>query len=85
VTRYRIFADLDVIEALRGIRMPERRQIAAFLEELKDSPDTEGDFTEKGASDRDHSIKIVGKWAVTYWTDHPAKEVKIERIDRADG
>jgi hypothetical protein len=38
VTRYRIFADLDVIDALRGIRMAGRRKIAAFFEELNLEP-----------------------------------------------
>ena len=65
--------------------MADRRKIADFFEGLKDSPDTVGDFKEQGASGRVHNIRIVGRWAVTYWTDHPVKEVKIERIERADG
>ena len=85
MTPYRIFTELDVVETLREIRPANRRKIAAFFEELKNNPDASGDFTEKGAAGRDHHIKIVGNWAVTFWTDHPAKEVKIERLDRADG
>ena len=64
---YRIFADVEVIETLRGIPLSERRKIAAFFDELKMSPSLRGDFVEKGASGREYQVRIVGKWAVTYW------------------
>lgn len=83
--RYRIFLDLEVVETLRSIGIKDRRRVAEFIESLKDAPDTPGDFEEVGASARKHQIRIIGRWAVTYWVDHPATEVKIERIERADG
>ena len=85
MTRYRIFLDLEVVETLRGIRIKDRRRIAEFLEALRVSPDLPGDFEEIGSSVRAYRIRIVGKWAVTYWADHPVTEVKIERIERVDG
>ena len=84
IPAYRIFADITVIETLRGIRLVERNRIAAFFEELKTSPDHPGDFVEKGASGREYHTRIIGGWAITYWADHPALEVKIEQLIRAD-
>jgi hypothetical protein len=53
VTEYRVFLDLDVLEALRGIRINERRQLAALFEDLKVSPNLNGDLQETGSSGRE--------------------------------
>jgi hypothetical protein len=29
-------------------------------------------------------IKIIGDYALTYWADHPVKEVKVTKIELAD-
>ena len=84
MTPYRIFADIEVINTLRTIRLAQRKKIAEFFEDLKVSPETPGDYSEKADSGRQFQTKVIGKWAVTYWTDHPVKEVKVEKLARAD-
>jgi hypothetical protein len=30
-------------------------------------------------------VKVLGAYAITYWADHPVNEVKVIRIELADG
>ena len=29
-------------------------------------------------------IKIIGRWALTFWSDHAVREVKVIRVEKAD-
>lgn len=81
---YEIFLRSEAIDSLRGIRQTSRRQVAAFIDSLALDPFSEGDFTVKDASDRGIHIKVIGQYAVTFWADHPAKEIRIIDIRSAD-
>lgn len=69
---------------LRSIRATERKPISVFLESLRFSPNTEGDFRERDDTLREIEVKIVKKWAIAYWAGHPVHEVKIVDIRMAD-
>ncbi len=77
---------LVTIEALQMKRPPraERERILSFLESLANYPELAGDFTERDETGRSVQIKIVGDCALTYWTDHAVKEVKVTKIEKAD-
>jgi mRNA-degrading endonuclease RelE of RelBE toxin-antitoxin system len=81
---YEIFLRSEVIDSLRGIRATPRKLVARFIDSLALDPFAEGDYVVKDSSDRDIHIKIVGEYAVTYWADHPVKEIKIIDIRSAD-
>jgi mRNA-degrading endonuclease RelE of RelBE toxin-antitoxin system len=81
---YEIFLRSEAIDSLRGIRAAPRRLVSAFIDSLASDPFSEGDYAVKDASDRDIQIKVVGEYAVTFWTDQPAKEIKIIDIRSAD-
>jgi mRNA-degrading endonuclease RelE of RelBE toxin-antitoxin system len=81
---YEIFMRSEVVDSLRHIRGNSRRHIAAFIDSLALNPFSEGDFTINDASDRKIHIKVLGQYAVIFWSDHPAKEIKIIDIRSAD-
>jgi hypothetical protein len=55
-----------------------------FVASLSSNPYSHGDFTEKDEEGRDVFVKIVGRYAITYWADHSVCEVKVTHIKRAD-
>ncbi len=43
-----------------------------------------GDYEESDTHGRPVQIKIVGKYAITFWADHSEKEIKVIKIESAD-
>ena len=84
IERYEIFLRAEAIEALHGIRGNPRNQIAAFINSLASDPAFSGDYTVEDSTGRIICIKIVGSYAITFWADHPAREIKITDIRSAD-
>jgi len=56
----------------------------SFIRWLSDNPHTAGDFTDQDESLRTRQIKIVGRYAVTYWVDEPVKAVMVVSVRAAD-
>jgi hypothetical protein len=74
---------LDLLEALPR-RGTQRRAVMDFVRSLALDPFKQGDCTDQDDSRRTRQIKIIGDYAVTYWTDHPAKSVMVVDIRSAD-
>lgn len=83
MAEYQVYAHLDAIEALPRDR-PQRTKIFRFFELLAKAPNTPGDYVEKDKHLREQQVKLVGKYAVTYWFDPPVKTVMIVEIRPAD-
>ncbi len=81
---YNIFLRLEAAEAIRAIRGAQRTRISAFIDLLANDPFQVGDYTERDESDRQIEIKVIGQYAITFWSDHAVKEVKVVDIRRAD-
>jgi hypothetical protein len=62
----------------------DRQKILSFLDSLCSNPFQKGDYEEWDEVDRPVQIKIIGKYALTFWADHAASEVKVTRIEKAD-
>jgi hypothetical protein len=62
----------------------QRRWIMDFVRSLRESPETEGDLTDRDDSYRHRQIKIIGDFAITYWHDSPASAVMVVDIRHAD-
>ena len=60
------------------------RQVMAFIRSLAQNPDAPGDFSERDESGRTVQVKIIGRFAVTFWADHPVSEDKVTHIKPAD-
>ena len=62
----------------------DRQKIISFLESLCRNPFQTGDYEERDEVDRPVQIKIIGKYALTFWADDPVSEVKVVRVEKAD-
>ena len=69
-----------------GIPLPspqQRRLILGFLNRLAEDPFQSGDYQGKDELGRPLQVKIIGPYALTYWADHAAQEVKVIKIEKA--
>ena len=55
-----------------------------FARSLADNPFTTGDFAEKNDAGRAVQIKVLGRFAITFWAGHADSEVKLTHIKPAD-
>ena len=55
-----------------------------FLERLADDPYQRGDYEENDDTGRPVQIKVIGKYALTFWADHAVCEVKETTVEKAD-
>jgi hypothetical protein len=62
----------------------ERDRVMKVIHSLAANPNTAGDFTEKDHAGRTVQVKLIGRYAITYWADHPVSEIKITHIKMAD-
>jgi mRNA-degrading endonuclease RelE of RelBE toxin-antitoxin system len=81
---YEIFLRSEAIEALRKIPTNQRGTIVRFIDALADDPFITGDYTSEDSTGRLICIKVLSSYAVTFWADYPAKEIKITDVRSAD-
>lgn len=62
----------------------QRKLVMDFVRSLAENPNFTGDFSEKDDTDRTLYVKVVGRFAVTFWADHAVCEVKVTHIKPAD-
>jgi len=79
---HEVFLRSEAIESLRRIQGIQRRRIAGFIESLALDPFLSGDYSVQDSSGRFIHIKILGSYAVTFWADHPVREIKMIDIRR---
>ncbi len=82
---YKVFLRLEAMEMLRKIRGVQKTRISRFIDALTVNPFLAGDFSENDDAQRQIEIKVIGRYAITYWADHAVSEVKIIDIRMADG
>ena len=61
-----------------------RKAVMDFVHSLATDPHSTGDFAERDEVGRTAYVKIVGRFAITFWADHPVSEVKVTHIKPAD-
>jgi len=81
---YGIFMRLEAVTSFKITKGIQRQQISSFIDSLAGDPNRPGDYSEKDDSQRQMEIKVIGQSAITYWTDHAVREVKILDIRKAD-
>ena len=80
---YKVLITHEVL-SLSHPSIQDRQKILSFLESLCGNPFQKGDYEERDDADRPVQIKIIGKYALTFWADHPGSEVKVVRVEKAD-
>jgi len=76
--------DDSAVEFLLSCRAPQRQTLIAFMDRLRANPCMSGDFVESDDTGRELQVKLHREFLVTYWIDHPAKEIRIVEIEEAD-
>jgi hypothetical protein len=62
----------------------QRTLVMGFIYSLGGNPFINGDFSETEHIGRQVQVKVVGRYAITYWADHAVCEVKVTHIKPAD-
>ncbi|MDD5141228.1 MAG: hypothetical protein PHY43_13325 [Verrucomicrobiales bacterium] len=62
----------------------QREAVMKFIRSLADNPNSAGDFTEVDNARRTVQVKVVGRYAITFWADHAVSEIKVTHIKSAD-
>ena len=62
----------------------QRQLVLDFIRWLPNNPNFAGDFSEKDDQGRTFFVKVVGRFAITFWPDHPVAEIKITHVKPAD-
>jgi mRNA-degrading endonuclease RelE of RelBE toxin-antitoxin system len=83
MARYEVYLHFDLLESVPA-RGEQRRRIMDFVRSLADLPNTPGDYTDTDESQRTRQVKIVGRYAVTYWVDEPVRIVMVVGVYPAD-
>ena len=82
---YAVYLRIEAAELLKSVAAQDRRGIENFVDSLSGNPFKTGDYTETDAAGRPIQIKILGNFAIAFWSDHAVKEIKVVAIVRADG
>lgn len=80
---YAVYLHVDLLDTM-PVRGLQRRRLMEFIRSLQAHPNVLGDFMESDESHRMLRTKIIGKYAVTYWLDDPAKSVIVTKVQPAD-
>jgi hypothetical protein len=83
VEPYSVYIHFELLDMIPR-RDDQRAKIIKFIRSLATNPYALGDFTDKDANFRTRQVKIIGKYAVTYWIDDPVKAVMVVGIQVAD-
>jgi hypothetical protein len=78
---WRLAEDAEAPHFLLAARGGERVMLLDGLERRVNAPDQPCDFVERSPNQRNYSVKIMGRFVVTYWLDLE-KIVRVVRIRR---
>lgn len=62
----------------------QREKVMQFIRSLAENPNTGGDFSEPDDARRTVQVKIIGRYAITFWADHAVSEIKVTHVKAAD-
>jgi len=80
-TGWRLAVDAEALHFLLAARGRDRVLVLDRLESLVQAPDQPCDFVERSPNQRDYSVKVMGRFVVTYWLE-PEKIIRVVRIKR---
>ena len=69
---------------LRSLTEGHRDRLMSFISSLSEDAFRQGDLVETDRDGRLHQVSVVGKYALYFWTDRAAKEIRITDLVDAD-
>jgi len=80
---YKVYINQEVL--LVAPRSGWQRQLVMnFISSLANNPNCLGDFSEKDHVGRTVQVKVIGRFAITFWADHAVSEVKVTHVKPAN-
>ena len=74
---YRYVIDCDVAETLLRLPSRQREELIRAFRFLAGDPHQRGESSFKDSTSRDIYKKRFGRWVISFWADHPVKELRI--------
>jgi hypothetical protein len=75
---YRPVYNEEALHQLLALRPAHLRLFSLKqIEALAERPLSEGEFETTDSTGRKNQIKVVGAISITFWADHPAKELRV--------
>lgn len=81
---WKLSVDSEALHFLLSAKARDRLFLLDALERLVKEPHQPCDFTERSPNQRDYSVKVFGRFEITYWLE-PEKIVRVVRILRIRG
>jgi hypothetical protein len=81
---YDVVIPLSKVAAFHACRKSERKLLLDCLDRLARNPSAVSDWLVKDSTGRPNFQVTAGRFVVTFWPDHAAREVRILKLDRVD-
>jgi hypothetical protein len=81
---YDVVMPISRTAAFYTAKKRERKALLDFFERLARDPFTETEWVVTDAAGRPNCRAAVGRFLVTFWADHAAREVRIVKIERVE-
>ena len=81
---WKLSVDREALHFLLAARARDRGMVLDGLDGLAREPHQPCDFVERSPNQRDYSVKVMGRFVVTYWLE-PEKIVRVVRVSRVKG
>ena len=59
----------------------EMRELDTWLDRIERQPGLPGDYAESGEAGRELQVTCLPHLAVTHWTDHAVREIRIVKLE----
>jgi len=82
---YEVFVRYEIYQFLQRVGADDRDRFCDFVESLADDPFRAGDAMTSDDTGRVVQVKMLGRFALFYWADHAAKEVRVVDLIHAAG
>ena len=80
---YKVLAPLSQMAVIQAARRSDKKLLMAFFDLLEDDPFQVGQNEIFDAeSDRIYQQSKIGKYVVTHWVDHAAREIRVVNIEK---
>ena len=79
---YDVAVAISQMVVFNGAGKRGRKSLLDFFDRLAANPFLESEWTVDDSTGRTHFRLTVGRYLVTYWPDHAAREVRIVKLER---
>mgnify|MGYP003580296348 CR=1 FL=1 len=82
MTSYSYSIHQEALREFLGARLRTRESLVHLFDQIAANPAMKGDAVERDQELREHQVIFWRDWEVTFWVDHPVREIKIVRLCR---